>query len=73
MSQVLSWIFVPINSLDLHNSLMRLRLFIAPSIGGETNRETLSNSFGSHSFQWGNWNLNLDSLSPQHLPSFILP
>ena len=63
MSQVLSWIFVSINSFDLHNSLMILRLFLAPSIGGETD----INSFRSHSSQWGNWNLNLDSLTPWYL------
>ena len=44
MSQVLSWIFISINLLDLHNSLMRLSLFLAPSIGGETERHYVTHS-----------------------------
>lgn len=68
MCRVLSWIFISINSLNPHNNLTRLRLFLFPYRGGETSREALSNSFRSHSSQQGNWNLNPDSLTPQHMP-----
>ena len=38
MCRVLSWIFISINSLNPHNNLTRLRLFLFPYRGGETSR-----------------------------------